>query len=61
MIIIKTVINTYLCCVTGQKFDAERTNTEYIKLQYKKKNTQDVAASQFISNHCETFNNSDLV
>lgn len=32
----KAVINTYLCCVTGQKFEAERIYTEYIKLQYQK-------------------------
>ena len=32
----KAVINTYLCCVTGPKFEAERIHTEYIKLQYQK-------------------------
>ena len=39
----KTVINTYLRYVTGQKFDAERMNTIYLTAI--PKNTQDVAAS----------------
>ena len=40
------MINTYLCCVTGQKFDAERINTEYIKLQYNRSTRRKISRSK---------------